>query len=384
MKLAVVGAGNIGFKLAEAASESGKLEVTVIDKDEGRLKLIKEKLGVETVQLDILRNTPVVEAALKGFDIVCSLLPGVIGDRIWAPAINARANLVDVSFTNANPLKLHKLALEKNVIFIPDSGIAPGLSNIIAGRIYSSDKPRRIKIMVGGMSAEYVSPLGLSATWNIHDLIEEYLRPARLLRNGRLVSVNPLDEIYLVNIPGIGVLEAFPTDGLRTMLNTLTGLEELVELTLRYRGHCEKMRFLRDIGLLSNREIKVGGRHVNSASVLAELLRLSLPTVKDKLIMVVQAENHVKRTFKLVHHGLRGSAMAEATAYTAMSVIEAIAAGIVDLKGVVPPEVLGFKQETYNYIIRRLSTRGVKVEEVEPIDVRLSTRNRRVGEVNNC
>ncbi len=384
MKLAVVGAGNIGFKLAEAACGSRSLEVTVIDKDERRLKLIRRNLGVETVQLDVLSHPSLVEAAIKRFDIVCSLLPGAVGDRIWAPVINAGVNLVDVSFTKANPLLLHKTALEKNITFIPDSGVAPGLSNIIAGRIYSSASPRKIKIMVGGISSENTGPLGLSATWNIQDLIEEYLRPARLVRDGRVISVNPLDEIYLVSIPGLGELEAFPTDGLRTMLHTLTGLEELVELTLRYKGHCEKMRFLRDIGLLSDKDINVAGKHVRSPSILAELLKLSLPTTKDKLVMVVQAENSEKRAFRLVHYGIRGTAMAEVTAYTAMSIIEALAAGIIDLKGVVPPEVLGFKQEIYDYIVGRLSDRDIKVEEADPVDVHPSTWDCRFGEIDNC
>ncbi|HDN01390.1 MAG TPA: hypothetical protein ENF42_00270 [Candidatus Bathyarchaeota archaeon] len=383
MKLAVVGAGNVGLKLAEAACDSRSLEVTVIDKNERRLKSIRRNQGVETVQLDVLSHPSIVEASVKGFDIVCSLLPGAVGDRIWAPVINAGVNLVDVSFTKANPLLLHKKALEKNIIFIPDSGVAPGLSNIIAGRIYSSDNPRKIKIMVGGISAENTGLLGLSATWNIQDLIEEYLRPARLIRNSRLISVNPLDEIYLVSIPGLGELEAFPTDGLRTMLHTLTSLEELVELTLRYKGHCEKMRFLRDIGLLSDKDINVDGKHVKSSSILAELLRLSLPTTKDKLVMVIQAENSVKRAFRLIHHGIRGTAMAEVTAYTAMSIIEALAAGVIDLKGVVPPEVLGFKREIYDYIVRRLSDRGIKVEEADPVDVHLSVGDCWLGEINN-
>src|SRR5690606_28022112 len=102
----------------------------------------------------------------------------------------------------------------------------------------------RLSIMVGGLPVERSWPWEYRAPFSPSDVIEEYLRPARLRIAGRTVEREALSEIELVDLPGVGTLEAFNTDGLRSLLETLD-FEDMVEKTLRYPGYAEKMRVLR-------------------------------------------------------------------------------------------------------------------------------------------
>jgi len=69
--------------------------------------------------------------------------------------------------------------------------------------------------------------LGLAATWNIHDLSKEYIWLARIIVNGKIKTVDFLEYLGNVIIPGRGYYEYFISDGLRTMLRSLSHLRIL-------------------------------------------------------------------------------------------------------------------------------------------------------------
>ena len=118
------------------------------------------------------------------------------------------------------------------------------------------------------------------------------MRPARFRLQGETVVRPALSDPELVDFPGIGTLEAFNTDGLRTLLTTCD-VPELREKTLRYPGHVEKMRMLRDLGFFSEEPVDAEGARVRPIAVTAQLLfgawRLE-PGMPELTVMRVEAE----------------------------------------------------------------------------------------------
>src|SRR5690606_68896 len=102
---------------------------------------------------------------------------------------------------------------------VVDCGVMPGLGGMLAARFSRQfDEPQSMRILVGGLPTERNWPFEYRAPFSPADVIEEYVRPARYLVNGELVTMPALSEIELLDFPGIGTLEAFNTDGLRSIM----------------------------------------------------------------------------------------------------------------------------------------------------------------------
>jgi len=360
----------------DLAKRVSNIEVFVADKDSERAKETARKIGKNNIkwfELDASNKNELINA-LKDFDVALGFLPPKFGFSLIEACIKAGKNLVDVSYMPENPLMLHDKAVEAGVTIVPSCGLAPGISNILVGHAVAElDKTVKVHIMVGGLPETPIPPLGYAITWSPESLIDEYTCKARIIKDGKIVEVEALEGLEEVEFPKIGRLEAFYTDGLRTLLYTVKGVDEMWEKTLRYPGHAEKVRLLRDLGFFSNEEISIEGHRVQPRKLTAKLFEKVLvkPNVKDIVVLKVDVvglkdrkETHY--TYKLVDfydEKNRVTAMARTTAYTASIVASLILKGEVRLKGVVPPEMLGMEDRIYGRIMAELSSRGIKITE---------------------
>jgi len=263
MKLLILGCGNIGSVAAEDIGKSmDSIEVVVADRDETKAKLISERISqnnVSWIQLDVAKHNRLVKT-LKDFDLAMGFLPGKLGYRLAEACIDARSDLVDVSYMAENPSTLNDNAAEAGVKIIPDCGLAPGISNILVGHAAGRlDKVQTVCIMVGGLPEKPVPPLGYIITWSPENLIDEYTRKAKIVKDGELVEVEALSGLEEVEFPNVGTLEAFYTDGLRTLPQTFKNVEDMWEKTLRYPGHAEKIGLLKALGFFDEEQIRVDG-----------------------------------------------------------------------------------------------------------------------------
>lgn len=376
MKIIVLGCGKIGSVIARDLAESMEgAKVVAADIDQRRAEEVASSIKNATgVTVDATDYTGLVET-LKGFNLAIGALPGDYGYQALKAAVEAGVSMVDVSFTPENPLELDKAAKEACITIIPDCGVAPGLSNMLVG--YASAKLNRVReahILVGGLPEHPVPPLGYTITWSAEGLIDEYMRDARIVEGGRLVVVPALSGLEEIDFPGVGKLEAFYTDGLRTLPYTIPGAESMWEKTLRYPGHVEKIRLLKDLGFFSDEAVPVGGVQVSPRLLTARLLERSLkrPNIGDILAMTVEVagERGGKETlfrYYLLDRYDRAknvTAMARTTAYTASIVARKVAQGVIKEKGVIPPERLGMDETLFKGILSELGGRGLRVEEV--------------------
>ncbi len=379
MKLLILGCGNIGPVAAEDIAKSiSSIEVVVADKDKTRAKNVAERIhrrNVSWIQLDTANYNKLVDV-LKDFDLAMGFLPGKLGYRLAEACVEAGKDLVDVSYMGKNPLALNQSAVKANVTIIPDCGLAPGISNILVGHATGRlDKIRSVRIMVGGLPEKPVPLLGYIITWSPESLIDEYTRKARIVRDGKIIEVEALSGLEEVEFPNIGKLEAFYTDGLRTLMYTIKNVEDMWEKTLRYPGHAEKIKLLEALGFFDEEKVDVEGVGVSPRRLTIKLLeqRLLKPEVKDFValkIEVIGIKNGRKKRY--VYHLLdrydekRGiTAMARTTAYPASIIAQLILKKAVKEKGVIPPEKIGMDDKLFQLFLDELKKRGIRIVEEE-------------------
>ena len=372
MRAIVLGAGKIGSVIAQDFSGKG-IELTVGDIDINRARDAADEVGGKSISFDTTDYDQMVEI-LGDFDLVLGALPGDYGLPALRACVETGKDVVDVSFTPEYPLELDKDAREAGITMIPDCGVAPGLSNLLVGYGASRlDSIHEAKIMVGGIPEKQVPPLGYTVTWSAEGLIDEYIREVSIVKEGELIQVPALSGLESIEFPGVGTLEAFYTDGLRSLVESFPEAENLYEKTLRYPGHVEKVKLLRELGFFSEDPVMVRNSEVKPKLVSARVLErsLTMPDVGDLLAMRVEVsgmkdEERLGFSYRVLEyydHEKDVSAMARTTAYTASIVAGLLVRGDIQDKGVVPMEKLGANHNLVDNIVSELGKRGVEVEE---------------------
>jgi saccharopine dehydrogenase-like NADP-dependent oxidoreductase len=270
-KVLVLGGGTIGSAIAMDMGRRGEWRVTVADLSRDRLATVTAQCSVRTERRD-LSQADAVTALAAEHDLVIDALPSAMGFEALRTVIASGRPAIDVTFMPENALELDSLARERGVAVVVDCGIAPGLSHILAGFAARELAPcERIDIYVGGLPIDRRWPYEYKAGFSTYDVIEEYVRPARVVEGGHVVVKEALSEPERVDIPGIGVLEAALTDGLRSLIVTLN-VPFMQEKTLRYPGHVELMRVVRESGFFSKEPVLIEGRPVRPIDVTAAML----------------------------------------------------------------------------------------------------------------
>ena len=379
MKIVVLGCGNIGSVVARDLAESLPSEqIVMADVNKSRAEEAVSKIGrgnVSWVQVDASNQRELVES-LKEFDLAVGTLPGSMGFQACKAAISAKVDMVDVSYMPEDVMALDKVALKANVCVVPDCGMSPGLGNVLVGHGVSRlDSVETVFMLNGGLPEKPVPPLGYVITWSVKDLIDMYSRKVTIVKGGKVTKVEAMSGLEETTFPRVGKLEAFYTDGLRTLLHTVKGVKEMWEKTLRYPGHVQKIRLLKVLGFFEERPIEIGGFSVPPRELTAKLFekKLKKPEVRDIVAMVVKVGG-VKDGRRTMHayHLLDSydkkrnvTAMARSTAYTASVVAQLMAEKAVDKKGVVPPEKLGMNEKFYRRFMGEIKKRGITVKESE-------------------
>ena len=270
-RIAVLGCGLVGAAIARDLSREADFEVLVADANAEALGRVKEQAGVRIREAD-LSSSAEIAAVVREADAVVGALPGRLGLAMLEAVVSAGKPIADISFSPGDPLALDALAREKGVTAVVDCGVSPGLSNFAVGRAAAAlEAIDSVTILVGGLPVDRGRPFGYAILFSATDVIEEYTRPARVVEEGRVVTRPALSEVEAVEVPGIGTLEAFLTDGLRTLLSTVEA-RSMKEKTLRYPGHADAMRGLRESGFFDSRPIEACGVTLSPRGVTEKLL----------------------------------------------------------------------------------------------------------------
>ena len=379
MKILVLGAGLVGGPMAMDLAVNGEFEVTSADRSAEALARLSGRPGITTIQAD-LDDADLLKSLVKQHDLVISAVPGFVGFRTLERVIECGKNVVDIAFFPEDMFLLDAKAREMKVTAICDIGVAPGMSNVLIGYGASMlDTLEKGITYVGGLPVVRTWPYEYKAVFSPIDVIEEYTRPARYIDAGRMVVREALSDPEMLNFPGIGTLEAFNSDGLRTLATTVKG-DYLIEKTLRYKGHIEKMAVLRDTGFFDKEPISINGTMISPLEFTSKLL---FPKWKlqegeeDITIMQVITEglkDGIRRRYTWDLYDRYDTvtgvhSMARTTGYTATVVARLLAKGLYDHKGVSAPAYLGKNEAIVKFLFKGLQERGVVYKEkLEIID----------------
>ena len=352
MDILLLGAGNVGKAIAYDLSVD--YDVMAADVDKENLKEIGR--FTDTMKIDATDHELLV-CTMKDYDLVIGALPGKFGYQTVEAAIEAGTDIVDVSFMPENPMDLNSKAIENDVTVIVDAGFGPGMSNVFMGKIaYLMDDIDYAIIRLGGLPIEPQPPLFYKVTWSPTDLIEEYTREARMKRKEEIVYLDPLEVINEVSIKDFE-FEEFYSDGLRTLLDTIDA-ETLEETTLRWKGHLEKIKVLRELGFFENENVK------KTLGVITPHMKYES---KDFSIMDVHAEGTIygdKREINYYFYDEADelfSSMSRCTGFTTATMTRLLIEKEIE-SGVIPPEKLGMKEEYYDFIVERIKQKGITIE----------------------
>ncbi len=346
MKILVLGGGQQGRVIAaDLARALPAATIDVADVRDPRLPALPNLRFVEADGGDVEG----VARLMRGHDLAVGALPARLGYGVMQAAIAARRPLVDVSFCEQDPLTLDVAARAAGVAILPDAGLAPGLSHLSVGHAVAAGTPDEVLIMVGGVAADRAAPYGYVVTWSIEDLLAEYTRPARVVIDGSPATIPVFSGLTAVEVAGVGTLEAFYSDGLRTLVETVPGVRTMGEMTLRWPGHVAAIQPLL------------------AAGTLVETLRsrcVAEPAL-DLVALVVRVRRGPRtRTLTLVDRydptsGL--TAMARTTALTTSVTAQLVAAGLVRTRGVLPLERVGGDPAVWAFMTAGLAARGVRL-----------------------
>lgn len=366
----VLGGGRVGGAIVRDLAAEDDFSVLVVDLDPVRVEAMTE-FGADGVVADL--STPEnVSKAVADADLVVGAVPGFMGYQTVQRVLEAGTPIVDISLFPEDSLGLEDLAKKAGVCCLVDCGISPGLSNLVLGRMEAHlDETTRFHCLVGGLPVERTWPWEYKAPFSPRDVIEEYVRPARMRRDGVEITEPALSGVELVTFPGLGSLEAFNTDGLRSLLRT-SKTPNMTEKTMRYPGHAVRMRILREAGFFSTKEVQAASGTVIPRDVTEALLfnawRFDVGE-PDLTVMRIVVEGkkdgkELRYTYNLLDYYntvTETSSMARTTGYTCTGMANLVARGLWTEPGLATPEIVGRDAGCFDAVIKHLENREVHI-----------------------
>jgi lysine 6-dehydrogenase len=264
--------GDVGLDRAQASA--------------ARINSLVGREACKAHQVDVLQAAS-LRSFLEPVDVVLSCVPYWMHPKIAPIAIEARTSMCDLGGNTEitwQTLQLSDSAAAAGVTLVPDCGLAPGLVNSIGlWLIEHLDETETIMLYCGVLPQHPKPPFNYKLTFNVEGLVAEYDYQALVLRNGKIALVDTLDELEELHIEELGQMEAFTTSGgTSTAVYTFEGRVKNYEYkTIRFPGHCERMRIFKDFGFWGEAPVDVKGVKVVPKDVFNQVFGESLGKIKD-------------------------------------------------------------------------------------------------------
>lgn len=356
MKALVIGSGMMGSALAYDLAHSDDVEkVYLADIDFDRAESAAKNIGanVVPVKLDVNSHDDVVYV-MEQVDVVCGATSYNHNLLLTKAAIETGKHFCDLGGNMDvvyKQMELNEKARAANVLIIPNCGLAPGLAAILgAGGAKYFDVVDEIHLRVGGLPQHPVPPLNYQIVFSVEGLINEYIEPAEVIRNGEVKQVPSMDDLEELDFPSpFGKVEAFNTSGgVSTLTKMFNGKVKALDYkTIRYKGHCEKFKTLLDLGFASSEPLMVGNSVKTARELFQELLKKKLPSSGHDLILMrvwIQGTKNNERktlTYEMIDYfdeQTKISSMMRTTSFPTSIIAQMIVNGKIKERGVLPPE----------------------------------------------
>lgn len=370
MSTVLFGVGRQGYRILELLINEGISPIYIFDINENAVKSAENEFPGEVIPIKdnpLDQNEELLINFLSRFKLIVDALPATYSYKLLKSSVKTGAGIVSVSFLEEDFMQLNDEAKKSGSILIPDCGAAPGFSHMMSG--YSSlklENTKKVIMKLGAVPKEPVAPFNHSFTWSIDDLMEEYIRPAKIKINGQPKSVNPFDTIEEENIKGID-FHSFITDGVRSFTDSYPDIPTVEERTLRHFGHLDFMRNFKDSGFLTKEIITYDGKDIVPYLFLSKILDKQFSDLpkEDMFIMHILIENEEERHvhyYQMDYDHISGTfGLVNAVAVTAVECAKFILNNQVTEAGVFPLELLA-TEDLFNQMVDAHRKYGAIVE----------------------
>lgn len=392
MKLLVIGSGMMGSAAAYDMARSPQVEsVTLADNDLKRARDVAARVNqitgekkIRAVELDASKEKNAA-SLMRGHDAALSAVPYFLNLALAKAAVEARCHFADLGGNNTvvrQELALSDKAEKHGVAIAPDCGLSPGMASILGGELVRrlGGRADALKIYVGGLPECPVPPFHYQLVFSVEGLINEYVEPARILRKGKLTTIEALTEPEDFEMAGFSPLIAFHTSGgTSTLPETFEGkVGECFEKTLRYPGHYDLLCELKALGLFSSEKMRINGTQVAPRAVMSKIFEGKFASKgPDVCIMRLEAHESVRAagvrgllggrlkghvaSFTMVDHydpKADMSAMMRTTAFPASIILQMLASGAISKRG----SVLQERDVPADMFLEEMARRGIKID----------------------
>ena len=366
-KILVLGCGLVGRHIADDLTAD--FDVTVVDKSIGNICNREFVNHVKIISEDLSEENK-LKYLLGEFDIIVNALPGFMGYQTLKSVIEEGRDVIDISFFPEDPFDLDTLAKKNGVTAIMDFGVAPGMSHLLSGYAANQlDTLDNLEIYVGGLPKNREKPWEYKTVFSPVDVIEEYTRIARFVKNGKVIEKEALTDLETKEFPVVGQLEAFNSDGLRSLIKTIE-CPNMIEKTLRYPGYVDKIAALKDSGFFREEKTEVDGKMISPLEFTSKLLFDSWKlnegdediTVMQVIAEGIKGDNKLQMQWDLYDEydpNRKAHSMARTTGYTATMGVRMLANKLFTESGVFAPEMLGKDEKIVDFILKGLAERGI-------------------------
>lgn len=373
----------MGHVMAKELTKVADYELTIADFSEENLAIVKEMCpDIKTVQVDFSKKGEAAKA-VKNFDLVVGALPKFLASDTCMEIIETGVDMVEVSGLDyANKSEADRNAMEEaakksGATIALGIGLAPGMINVITGYTVSQmDKTLKAELLVGGLPVIREQPWEYKLVFSLIGTVGQFVFPVKVVKNHEIEVIQACSEIKQIEFENLGTLEAFTTNGLTSLMHTYKDkIKDMKEMTLRYPGHTERMKMLRESGLLSYNEIEFKGAKFRPVDFTCECLLPSwkLQKGEKELTAVICDIDGIKDGENVSYHwealdyyddATDYTSMARTTCFPALIMAEMITSGKFKYTGgLCHPEFIGEHAEVFKELMSELAKRGVVYKE---------------------
>jgi saccharopine dehydrogenase-like NADP-dependent oxidoreductase len=353
-RVIVIGAGKIGTLIATLLANSNDYQVYLSDiniENPNLLRVVENLSNVELVKLDAQNPKELAEFLQKNpMQTIVSSLPYYCNIEVAKMAKQFRLNYFDLTEDTHTASTVTELSKDADTAFVPQCGLAPGFISIVANSLMQHFPVLEgVKMRVGALPTNISNALQYSLTWSTDGLINEYGNLCQGIVDGKEVQLLPLDDLEEIKIDGL-TYEAFNTSGgIGSLANSYQDkIQSISYKTIRYPGHCEKIRFLmNDLKLNHDRETlkRILENSIPKTSNDVVLVYVSVTGKKDNLF---SEDNYVKKFYPKKINGTRWSAIQLTTASGICAVLDMVVSEPGRFKGLVKQEQFSLEALTSN------------------------------------
>jgi lysine 6-dehydrogenase len=373
----VLGAGLMGKAIAfDLVHSSPDYSVTLADIDNERARQAAVALDFQRVHphgIDV-RNYQEIVRLMSEHTVVISAVTFHLNYLLTKAAIEAGCHFCDLGHDNdivEQQLAEDPLASHAHVTAVVNCGLAPGLADILAMHAFRQfESVDSLQLRVGGLPQHPRPPLNYQLVFSAEGLVEEYSLKTMILRDGKIQIVEPLTEVENLSFPPpFEKLEAFHTGGGASRLPQLLEgrVQSLEYKTIRYTGHCEKIKPLFDIGFADSEPLALGSNLVTMRELFLELLKKRLTfNEPDVVLLLVSARGRQNGAEKRLSYRLIDlfdkknsmTAMMRTTSFPTSIIAQMMLNGTISKRGVFTAEEIVPAEP----LITELKKRNVNVE----------------------